>query len=365
MMKNAVVLTICLFMAFTSANAQIRIVDALDNLPVAAASVFDTAGNMIGYTSNEGVMSDIPESAFPITLRCMGYEQLVIDKPEEKTWEMMPVMYELQELVVGLVERNIMKQTFYAREYFSMSTSRDTINYFVEHMLERFIPASKDAKFSGNSSLRSLNSRIYANFNIEGKDSTTIEKKASFPSMMALLKLDDEEILAPESFKNNDNHNIYEKPGISGISMIYKQNAYSFTTVEDLLAKEEDHSISPGVLKLLGMTMDVHQLYITHAYTINEEGVYLPKDLKEASYVFEANSKGKLIRSLFKTAEPVIIRSMVEIYLVDRDYLSKKEAKEEYKNKRTGVEFIIPSSVPPLNDATRRLVNKAKVSANQ
>jgi hypothetical protein len=51
---------------------------------------------------------------------------------------------------------------------------------------------------------------------------------------------------------------------------------------------------------------------------------------------------------------------MVEMYVVDRDYLSKEEAKKEYKNKPTNVKFVIPSTVPPLNEATQRLVERAK-----
>jgi hypothetical protein len=50
---------------------------------------------------------------------------------------------------------------------------------------------------------------------------------------------------------------------------------------------------------------------------------------------------------------------MIELYIVDRDYLSKEEAKKEYKKKPTNVKFVIPSTVPPLNEATRRLVERA------
>ena len=105
--------------------------------------------------------------------------------------------------------------------------------------------------------------------------------------------------------------------------------------------------------------MEFNQFYITQAYRVNDKGVYLPKDLLEASFVMQADGRGKFLRKALKSEKPVIIRSMVELYVVDRDYLSKEEAKEEYKNKPTNVKFVIPSTVPPLDEATRRLVERA------
>ena len=359
-MKHLILTLISLLLAFTSANAQVRVVDALDHLPVSAASVFDASGNMAGYTTSNGTLSEIPLSAYPITLRCMGYEQLVIDTPDEKTWEMVPVLYELEELVVVPVERNMLRQTFYAREYFSLISTTDTINYFVELMTERFVPTSKEEKFSGNTSLRTLNSRAYARYKAFDEDSCFVQNKTLFPSMLSVLDIRSDEILAPESFKSDENKvKIYEKQGKSGVSLIYKQNPYNFTIVEDMLAKKKEHTASPWALKLLGISMDVKQLYTTNVYKLNEKGVYQPKDLKETSFVFEADGKGKLIRKALNSDKPVIIRAMVEIYLTDIDYLSQQEAKEAYDNKRSDVDFVIPASVPPLNKATRELVERA------
>ena len=105
--------------------------------------------------------------------------------------------------------------------------------------------------------------------------------------------------------------------------------------------------------------MEFNQLYTTHAYHVNEKGIYQPKDLTEASFVMEADGRGKYLRKALKSDKPITIRSMIELYIVDRDYLSKEEAKKEYKNKPTNVKFVIPSTVPPLNEATRRLVERA------
>ena len=366
MMKRIYTLIIGFLQFFAPADAQKRVVDAVSQSPVAAASIFDAAGNMVGFTWSDGLFSEVPESSYPITLRCIGYEQLVIERSEEKTWEMIPMAYELEEVTIVPVKRNVLKQTFYVREYFSMSNETDTVSFFNEHMADRFVPTSKDAKFRGSSSLRILESRQYAHYQLFGQDSIDVDPEELFPSMVTIFEPIDKEVTAPETFKEPGNAaKLYEEPGKSGMELIKKQNDQTFTIIADGLADTKEHKMSPWQLKLIGCTMEFNQLYFTQAYRVNEKGVYLPKDLLEASFVMQADGRGKFLRLALKSDKPIVIRSMVEYYVVDRDYLSKEEAKEEYKNKPTNVKFVIPSTVPPLNEATQQLVRRAKAEAKK
>ena len=365
-MKRVLFLVISILLFCVSADAQKRVIDAVDHSPVAAASIFDATGNMVGFTWSDGEFSEIPESAYPITVRCMGYEMLIIERPEDKTWEMTPMAYELEEVLIVPVKRNILKQTFYVREYFSMSSETDTVTLFTEHMADRFIPASKDAKFSGNSSLRILESHQYSHYQLFGQDSISTDPETLFPSMVTIFEPVDKEIPTPKSFKESGNAaKLYEEPGKSGVSIIIKQNDQTFTISVDGLADTKEHKISPWPLKLLGFTMEFNQVFLTQAYRVNDKGVYQPKDLLEASFVMQADGRGKYLRKVLKSDKPIVIRSMVELYIVDRDYLSKEEAKEEYKNKPTNVKFMIPSTVPPLNEATKQLVERANAEAKK
>ena len=291
---------------------------------------------------------------------------MVIERAADKTWEMTPMSYELEEVVIVPVKRNILKQTFYVREYFSMSNETDTVTFFTEHMADRFLPATKDAKFSGSSSLRILDSHQYEHYQLFGKDSVCTQPERMFPSMVTIFEPLDREIKVPESFKEQENGiKIHEKEGKSGKELILKQNDQTFTIILDGLADTKEHTMSPWPLKLLGVTMEFNQLYVTQAYRVNDKGVYLPKDVLEASFVMQADGRGKYLRKALKSDKPIIIRSMVELYAVDREYLSKEEAKDEYKNKPTDVKFVIPATVPPLNEATRRLVERAKAEAKK
>ena len=359
-MKNTLILLIAILLFCRSVDAQERVVDATDRSPISTASILDAEGNMVGFTYNDGVFSEIPASAYPVTLRCIGYEQLVIERPGNRTWEMTPIAYELDEVVILPIERNVLKQTFYVREYFSMYNENDTITSFMEHMAERFVPTSKDAKFGGNSSLRILESRQYTHYQLFGEDSITTDPETLFPSMIAIFEPSSKEVTAPASFKESGNSiKLQEESGKSGILRIKKQNDKTFTITIDGLADCKDHKISPWPLKLVGCTMEFNQLYLTQTYQVNDKGIYLPKDLIEASFVMQADGRGKYLRKALKSDKPIVIRSLIEMYIVDRDYLSRDEAREEYRNKSKEVKFVIPSTVPPLSEATRRLVERA------
>ena len=91
-------------------------------------------------------------------------------------------------MIIIPVNRNVLKQTFYIREYSSMYNETDTITYFSEYMADRFVPTSKEAKFSGDLSLRMLAERHYTHYQLCGKDSIDIESKRKFSSTGKLIK---------------------------------------------------------------------------------------------------------------------------------------------------------------------------------
>ena len=250
-MKHTFILLISALLFCCPVDAQERVIDSTDRSPISAASIFDATGNMVGFTWSDGVFSEIPASAYPVTLRCLGYEQFIIERPENKTWEMTPIAYELEEVVIVPVKRNILKQTFYVREYFSMSSETDTITFFNEHMADRFIPTSKDVKFGGNTELRLLESRQYGHYQLFGQDSITNDPESMFPSMATIFEPIDKEIPVPKSFKEQENATkFHEVPGKSGMELIAKQNDQTFTISMDALADTKDHKISPWPLTI-------------------------------------------------------------------------------------------------------------------
>ena len=170
-MKRILFLITSILLSSVPTLAQERVIDATDSIPVSAASIFDFDGNVVGYTLADGTFSDIPKTAYPVTIRCLGYEPLVINQPKNAVWLMKQSFYDMPELVVVPVERNVMKQIFYIRKYLSLCSTADTITFFVEQMAYRFIPTAKDTKTGVSKSMHVSNHRCYSLYNIDDVDS--------------------------------------------------------------------------------------------------------------------------------------------------------------------------------------------------
>ncbi|MEE0871612.1 MAG: hypothetical protein U0L52_09635 [Bacteroidaceae bacterium] len=363
-MKRHLIIIICLLLS-VSAYAQQRVIDATDSIPVSVASIFDFDGNVVGYTMDDGTFSEIPETAYPITIRCLGYEPLVIAEPKDTVWQMKQSSYDMPELVVVPGDRNVIKQILYIRNYFSMCNEMDTVTHFVEEMAYRYVPATEDAKIDIGNQIHSAGSRSYSMHKVGDIDSVAHEENSkSFFMTSTLTKLSSKEILVHESLKN-DSTGYYEKKGKSGLALVQRLSNGVFTFKEDLLAEKKNHTLSPWPLKLLGFTLEINQFYTTNAFSINEDGKYYPKDLLEAGFMMEAEGRGKYIRMALDSKTPVTVRTMTEIYVVDRDFLTLEEAKEESAKEAPKMDFIIPSNVPAQNEATRRLVERAKAKAGK
>ena len=259
-MKRIILLTFWFTITTNHLQAQICIVDANDQSPISAASVFDHTGNMVGFTWDDGILSNIPESAYPISVRSMGYEPITIDSSAKKTWQMKSTSYGLDEIVIVPIRRDILRQTFYIREYFSMTTSTDTVTIFTESMADRFIPTDKKSKFKGDKQLRTLTSKNYSRINIGNKDSLIVGEKSLFPSMLSLAEINDNPVEAPKSFLEESTKNkYYEEQGKHGATTINRQNGEIFSYTNDALAIIKDHTWTPWPLKLLGCTLTVNQ----------------------------------------------------------------------------------------------------------
>lgn len=360
-MKRFITFCICSLLFIHIAEAQHRVVDAKDETPILSAPIFDAMGDLIEFTNMKGEFSEIPSTAYPITIHCVGYENLIIERPENKVWRMTPKDYELKEVVIS-VQKEVLEQTFYVREYITLSNRIDTITVFMEHMVNQYIPANEKIKFKKNS-LCIRNSRCYSRYKVGEIDSvaTFTDSKFTFSSMLDIAKPSSRTIKAPENFKNQSGATqIYEKMGKSAMAIIQKQNAQTFTSIEDKLSDDKDHSVSIWALKLLGADISIEELFTTHVYRTNDTGVYQPKDLSQAGFVMEAIGKGKYMRRLLNSDEPIKINSTLELYIVDRQFISKEKAKEAYKNQQIRLPFKTPSSVSPLNKATQQLIQRAK-----
>lgn len=127
-------------------HAQV-VVDAEDGNPLVLASVFNSKGTIIGMTDENGHLPEMNPSFLPLTVRYMGYDPLTVCSLKADTLRMTPTSFSLPEIAVGPVDRPVARMVVYVREYASMTTSRDTLDMYLDFMGEVKWTRDKVKKF--------------------------------------------------------------------------------------------------------------------------------------------------------------------------------------------------------------------------
>lgn len=361
-MGKYILACLALILASIHASAQTIIVDANDKLPIVGASIFDAAGTMVGLTLTDGsVPEELGDEYYPLTIQCIGYNMLTVNSKGKSTLEMTERKYDIGEVTITPGDKKVLRLLCYVREYVSLNAYYDdTTTIFMEHMADFLIPVEEKAKFSSTGKARALATRSYTRSVDEEKD-TVIFSTKNKSSMLFIASIDSSSIAEPESFKDTDVlPKSYSKSGKYGPKDVYRKTNTTFTRFRDGLADTKDHKMSPTALKLLGFGMDFTQMYKSCAYHLSGSNTYGPADLISATYALEALGTGKFFRSSNPHKKPVEINSLVEIYVVNRQYLTTKEAKHIKKNKPEDVKFIIPASAPKLSPSISNIVKRSK-----
>lgn len=363
-MKRTALLLWGLFCATLAAQAQtpLRIVDATDQTPVAAASIFDARGNMVGFTLNDGTLSSIPDDSYPITIRSIGYELLTIAAPEEKDWLIFPTSYQLDAVVVIPAKCEVVKQTFYVREFISGGNSDTNRTAYKEYMTERFVPASQTSQYRESQKFE-YPARVYTRVHSDGKDSLNYQSKSLKQLTVSKAgkgKSKQKSMKVPDSFLTADGSTTvtHEEMGKSGPTLFMKQKEGTLTVVRDVLSKKKNHVWSPWFLKVLGVTLTIQKCYATVNYRTNAEGVYTDKDQLDETIVMELTMEGKMVRKMTKSDEPVQMKAMMEAYLVENEYMTIQEAQTAISNRPEEIPIVVPERATPLNATTRQLIEE-------
>lgn len=345
------------------ADARTIVADSADNAPLVAASVFDSLGTLVAITDTAGGFDAAP----PVSVRCLGYEPATMIALTD-TLRLTPASYELPGMTVNLAERDVLRLICYAREYMGLTTSRDTAAVFAEYMVDYMLPVKKLKKYKGRYTPRILNKRsvkreLHAG---EKSDSLTTEDDTSI-SWLQLAGLyagkDGDYGTLPDSILSGKG--ITETRGKSGVMKSYRLLPQSYVVIYDALADKKDHRWSPWLFKMLGMTIVFNELRGSSAYAPTPNGSLHPENLLMSTFAFEADGRGKFFRKALDSTSPVTMKSFIEIYPVDREYLTVTEAREADKDETAQTEFTVPAQAIPLDDATQRLAERARLTVTR
>lgn len=356
--KSIIVAVALCALSAGSAEARTVVIDAGDGEPVVSASVFGSNGAMLALTDGDGVFGEVDARHYPLTIKSLGYEQLTVAEPATEV-SMQARAYELPEVVYNPKNHEVMHIICYAREYMSAYIGSDTTIVYAEHMADLFFPVNDKVKFKAERTPRELLTRNVARYVSDGVDSVATDVEHDLFPMMMVASLHGKEFTEPEKMASQKYYRD-SIPGKSGIAMYLKKSPAEVAITHDVLAEKADHKWSPWVLKLLGMTMDFKELRWQVAFVPNPESTkHSIREISVATFGMEAVGRGKMIKRCFSTKEYVDMRSYMELYPVEIEYLSVEEAKELKKHKPEIKEFTIAPQAMPIDEGTQRLLKAA------
>lgn len=336
-----------------------RLIDASTNAPLPLASITDCSGNVVGMTDKSGVIPELQKDRYPITFNYMGYASLQILKPAEDDMKMVPQEYELPEIVIIPGSRPLLHLTGYMREITSVLSSSDSVTLFKESVVDFLVPVEK-TKVKGWNKARELASKTYVRMsNSSGLDSVSTNHEYEFILWGNRKGLIPSAAKIPDKIKGTDvacdtiMGKYYPK-------IIWLKNGDVTRWYGDALANEKNHITTPWALKIFGLTTDVTEISENYVFDTPDGGFIRPTDLRQVSVTIDMLAKGKLFKKTFDSPSPVNVRTYMELYLTDREFLSVEEGKS-LNNEIPSIEsseILAPTNANPLHPAIIRSVER-------
>ena len=336
-----------------------RLIDASTNAPLPLASITDCSGNVVGMTDKSGVIPELQKDRYPITFNYMGYASLQILKPAEDDVKMIQQDYELPEIVISPGARPLLHLTGYMREITSVLSSSDSVTIFKESVVDFLVPVEK-TKAKGWKKARELASKTYVRMSdAAGLDSVSTSHEYEFMLWGYRKGLIPSSAKIPDKIKDT-NVACDTIMGKYYPKIIWLKNGDVTRWYGDALANEKNHITTPWALKLFGLTTDVTEISENYVFDTPDGGFIRPTDLRQVSVTIDMLAKGTLFKKTFDSSSPVNVRTYMELYLTDREFLSVEEGKS-LKNEIPSIEssdILAPANANPLHPAIMRTVER-------
>lgn len=357
-MRNLI--TALLFVAIFVAQCEAKVfvvTDTEDGGPIAGATIIGKSGVIMGLTDDKGQIT-VDDNETPITIRCIGYDPVTATLKDD-TVRMSPSAFRLNEVVVSPIDRPVKRVVCFAREYSSGITGTDTMQYYCEYMADAFVVDGKVKGYKKQDSRMSpKNHRRYARIVKEGRDSIfkpnredDITLLSWFP-ILAVIPVNEE---VPEAILNGcEADTVHGKYGPSLISR--RKNGF-YTKTADVLSDHKDHKWSPFIFKLFGLTTDLDRGLLTTTFVDRGSKSYDVHDLVCATYNLHIIGRGKWIKKVFDSKQPIEMDTYLELYPMEITHHTIEEYKELREDKST-IDFRFQENIEPLSPAIDNLVNR-------
>lgn len=341
----------------------IFVVDSTSRSPLRNVSIFNCKGTLIGLSNSNGKIPYISESDYPLTFRCMGYKELEfnhrhIPGKSNDTIFLQENIVELPELLVESKRHKFLHILGYIREYSTLTTYTDTIFMFREKTVDYMIPPENAGKFKGWKNSRVLKSKSYYKFtNAQGLDSVSDHCNHHFSWSDWIGIIPTTEIPAPltdnkiGSFKYLGKYNPAE---------IWTKNNDKLSLEINVLSDTSEQKWVSEFTPLFKKGLEFEQFKLKYNYD-NITGKYItPTDLNGYSFNIETTGRGRGMFRFNRHDEPFFVSTYAEVYIVDKEYITLKEAKKwDERNFDTNeISIYEPQEAPELQASIKDLIDR-------
>lgn len=334
------------------------VVDSATHVPLPNASIYDKNGTPVGLSNRNGAVPKIPRSRYPITVRYLGFNDKTVMFGDKDTIFLSEKVSELPEVVVKSGRQHLLHILAYVREYSTLATYTDTIFLFREKMVDYMLPSHNTIKFKGWSYPRVLTSKSYYRFtNNNGLDSVSDVDQHHFswsdwigmpPEVSMPLRIRNCQISADTLC------------GKYSPTEIWHRSNERIRVDVDVLADPISRKWVPGLTNFFQKGLDYEKFKVTFNYD-NVIGDSISKlDLDRYSFSIESKGRGREMFRFNKINVPFFVSTNAEVYILDKEYITVKEAKK-WDNRDFDVDEIgiyEPLDAPPLSSSILDLIER-------
>lgn len=276
-----------------------------------------------------------------------------------------PKALELSEVTVTPGSHPLLHLTGYMREYASSFGSSDSLTIYHESIVDFMIPI-EDTKIKGWRKPRILAENNYMRHtDSKGLDSVTdkvddlylwASYARIFPSSKYSIKLPSDVAGVSGSVSKTVINKDKTRTN-------WQKNGDMIRLNHDVMPRYKNHTYSPGVFKLLGATINITEATGSYVF-INSDGdnQLRPRELSRISRSMKMTGRGKMWKWAADSKAPVDMKSYIEIYVTDMEYLTEAEAKDLKKNPPAVScnQIVAPAGAPALHPGIQNIVRRVK-----
>lgn len=264
---------------------------------------------------------------------------------------------ELPEFVYEAKKKGVLHVLAYVREYSTLTSYRDTVSLFREKLVDFMLRPDRRVRYRGWTLPRILKSKSYYRFtNSAGLDSVSDECRFYF-SWSDRMWLPHSEAL-PAKIRNLSGTDTLR--GKYSAKEIWQRKDGNVAVDINVLADTAAVRWVPGFEHYFRNGQDFYKFLVRYNYDNITGDSIPPHELTSSSFHIESEGRGRNLFRFTRRNEPYFVSSDVDIYILDKENISVREAKkrENAKFDSSTFEILQPEDAPALPAETLALIDR-------